>query len=93
MGLSTVLLILAMFFLPPFLIAWDARRRGGRWIVWFLAAVAGPALAVLGSFAVVTSDPVPWIAYNLVSNPLSYLAWLVAIVYLARRPWRYPVPR
>jgi len=93
MSIRTFIVAFAIFFLPGFLIAWDARRRGRRWIVWFIFAIAGPLLSILGSFSMPGRDPVVSAVYALTANPLSYLAYLLAIAYLVTRPWRSPIVR
>lgn len=89
--LYTVVIVYALFFLPPLIIAWDARRRGHRGIVWLLAGIAGPLLSVLGSLSLNYRDPLAASVIGLLGNPLSYAMFVVLLSYLISRPWRYPV--
>src|SRR5687768_12250051 len=47
MGRTGPLPSVILLFLPGVLLAWRAKRRGRRWLLWFLLAVAGPILVVL----------------------------------------------
>jgi hypothetical protein len=91
--LYTVVIVYALFFLPPIIIAWDAWRRGHSGLVWWLAGIAGPLWSVLGSLSMNYRDPLTATVIGLLGNPLSYAMIVVLLSYLISRPWRYPVVR
>jgi hypothetical protein len=47
MGRTGPLYSVILLFLPGVLLAWRAKRRGRRWLLWFLLAILGPTLTVL----------------------------------------------